>query len=200
MCLLGVFEKVINNWEFFEGQNWCGGLNVIILHFEKRNDVNMKRKNILWGFAILIVAMICCWACSSCGDDNGKDEPSNPLLGAWEYEKNPAVIAQLEQMIIMKLQDDGALAQESAQILQRVKDIISTSEFVVLLKEDGEARLYAYGEKGLGVFVSGTWMMTDSALLLQVKDLTLPVTNINYDGTTLSCTIGELPLSFKRYT
>ncbi|MBR5085372.1 MAG: hypothetical protein IKX31_00010 [Muribaculaceae bacterium] len=160
----------------------------------------MKRKNILWGFAILIVAMICCWACSSCGDDNGKDEPSNPLLGAWEYEKNPAVIAQLEQMIIMKLQNDGALAQESAQILQRVKDIISTSEFVVLLKEDGEARLYAYGEKGLGVFVSGTWVMTDSALLLQVKDLTLPVTNINYDGTTLSCTIGELPLSFKRYT
>ena len=159
----------------------------------------MKRKNILWGFAILIVAMFFCWACSSCGDDKGKDEPSYPFLGAWEYQKNPAVIAQLEQMIIMKLQEDGALTQESIQILQRVKDIISTSEFVVQFKADGEARLYAYGSNGLGVFVTGSWLLTDKALLLQVGDLALAVTNVNYDGTTLSCTIGELPLSFKKY-
>lgn len=160
----------------------------------------MKRKNILWGWAMLIVAMVCCWAFTSCGDD--KDEPvQNKLMGVWEYEKNPVVVAQLEQMLIAKLQEGGALTQENMQTLELVKDIIEKGEFVVQLKEEGnEVRLYAYGEKGLGVFVAGTWVMTDKALILQVRDMTLAVTNISIDGNTLNCTLGQLPLSFKKYS
>lgn len=159
----------------------------------------MKRKNILLGFAMLVAAMVCCWAFTSCGDD--KDEPKeNSLMGVWQYEKNPVVLAQLEQMLVMTLQEEGALTEENIQILQKVKEIIKNGEFVVQLKEENnEARLYAYGDKGLGVFVSGSWLMTDKALILQVRDLTLAVTNINFDGTTLSCTLGELPLTFKKY-
>ena len=44
----------------------------------------MKRKNILWGFVLLLVAMAFCYACTSCGDDKQEPQPSNPLLGAWE--------------------------------------------------------------------------------------------------------------------
>ena len=45
----------------------------------------MKRKNILWGFVLLLVAMAFCYACTSCGDDKQEEpQPSNPLLGAWE--------------------------------------------------------------------------------------------------------------------
>ena len=159
----------------------------------------MKRKNILWGWAMLVVAMICCWAFTSCGDDDKNDEPVSQLVGAWEYQKNPQVLAQLEAMLVAQLQQEGTLTQENIQILQKVKEIIADGDFVVYLKEDGEARLYLYGENGLGIFVSGTWLMTDKALLLQVRDLTLAVTNINFDGTTLTCTIGDLPLSFKKY-
>lgn len=159
----------------------------------------MKRKNILWGWAMLVVAMICCWAFTSCGDDKDKDEPRNPLMGAWEYQKNPQVLAQLEAMLVEQLQQEGALTPDNLQTLQRVKDIIATGKFVVYFKDDGETRLYLYGEKGLGVFVSGTWLQTDKALLLQVRDLTLAVTNISFDGTTMSCTIGDLPLKFNKY-
>lgn len=157
----------------------------------------MKRKNILWGFAMLIIAMVVCWACSSCGDDK-KDEPSSQMIGAWKHEKNPAVAAQLEAMIVAKLQEEGALTQENIQILQKVKEIVSTVEFIVQIKEDGEARLYAYGDSGLGVFVIGSWLMTNDALLLQVRDLTLAVTNLKIDGKTLTCTIGNLPLTFTK--
>ncbi len=159
----------------------------------------MKRKNILWGWAVLVVAMICCWAFTSCGDDKAKDEPKSQLLGAWEYQKNPAVLSQLEAAIVAQLQEEGALTPGNIEILQKVKEIIATGEFVVYFKEDGEVRLYLYGEKGLGVFISGSWLMTDKALLLQVRDMTLAVTNIIYDGTTMNCTIGDLPLSFKKY-
>ncbi len=157
----------------------------------------MKRKNILWGFAMLIIAMVVCWACSSCGDDK-KDEPTSQLVGAWKHEYNPIVAAQLEAMLVAKLQEGGALTQENIQILQKVKEIISTIDFIVQFNEDGEARLYAYGDKGLGVFVTGSWLMTDDALLLQVRDLVLAVTNLKIDGKTLTCTIGDLPLTFKK--
>lgn len=158
----------------------------------------MKRKNILWGWAVLVVAMICCWAFSSCGDDKEKDEPKNPLMGAWEYQKNPQVLAQLEAMIV-ELQQEGALTPYNLEALQRIEDIIATGKFVVCFNEDGEVRLYFYGEDGLGIFVSGTWQPTDNAVLLQVCDLTLALTNITIDGDTLNCTISDLPLSFKRY-
>ena len=148
---------------------------------------------------MLIVAMVCCWAFTSCGDD--KDEPKeNQLMGVWEYEKDPVVLAQLEQAIVAKLQEEGELTEENIQLLQRAKSIIATGEFVIQLKEENnEARLYAYSDKGLGVFISGTWLMTDNALILQVSDYVVAVTNINFDGTKLSCNIGELPLTFKKY-
>lgn len=157
----------------------------------------MKRKNILWGFAMLIIAMVVCWACSSCGDDK-KDEPSSQLVGAWKHEFNPTVAAQLEAMIVAKLQEEGALTQENIQVLQKVKEIVSTIDFIVQFKDDGEARLYAYGDQGVGVFVTGSWLMTDDALLLQVRDLVLAVTNLKINGKTLTCTIGDLPLTFKK--
>ncbi len=159
----------------------------------------MKRKNILWGWAVIVVAMICCWAFTSCGDDKANDEPASALMGAWEFQKDPAVLAQLEQMLVAQLQQEGQLTPENIQTLQRVKEIIATGDFVVYLAQGGEARLYLYGDKGLGIFVSGTWLMTDKVLLLQVRDLVLAVTNLQIDGTTLRCTIGDLPLSFKKY-
>ena len=175
---------------WFKSYNFAGRKNEV---------VEMKRKNILWGWAVLVVAMICCWAFTSCGDDDKKDEPASQLMGAWEYQKDPMVLSQLEAMLVAQLQQEGALTQENIQILQKVKEIIATGDFVVCLMEDGEARLYLYDENGLGIFVSGTWLMTDKALLLQVRDLTLAVTNMNFDGTTLTCTIGDLPLKFKKY-
>lgn len=158
----------------------------------------MKRKNILWGFAILIAAMVCCWACSSCGNDKEKDEPQNPLLGAWEYIHNPQVAALLEQKILEELQQNNALTPENIQILTKVKDIVGTSEFVIQLNTDGSARLYAYATHGVGPFVTGTWLQTDKALLLSAADLTVAVTDIQTDGTTLRCKVGELPLIFNR--
>lgn len=149
---------------------------------------------------MLVVAMICCWAFTSCGDDDkAKDEPKSQLMGAWEYQKNPQVLAQLESMLVAQLQQEGALTPDNIEILQKVKEIIATGEFVIYFKDDGEARLYLYDEKGLGIFVAGSWLMTDKALLLQVRDLTLAVTNISFDGSTMNCTIGDLPLSFKKY-
>lgn len=159
----------------------------------------MKRKNILWGFALLIVAMICCWACSSCSDDKEKEEPNNnPLLGAWEYVHNPQILAVLEQRLVQELQENNALTTENIQILTKIKEIISTSKFVVQLNADGTTRLYAYNGNGVGPFVSGTWVQTDEALLLGAANLTLAVTDIQYDGTTLQCKICDLPLSFTK--
>lgn len=148
---------------------------------------------------MLVVAMICCWAFTSCGDDKPTGEPANPMMGAWEYQKDPQVMAQLEAMLVAQLQQQGTLTPANQLLLQRIKEIIATGEFVVYFKEDGQARLYLYNENGLGIFVAGSWLMTDKALLLQARDLTLAVTNISLDGTTMSCTIGDLPLKFKKY-
>ena len=157
----------------------------------------MKRKNILWGFALLVMAMVCCYVFSACGDDK-KDEPQNPLLGAWEIVKTPETIGTLEQMLTQLLQGNDALIQENIEILNKVKSIIGSGRFIVQLSEGGESRLYAYNEKGLGAFVSGSWTMTEQALLLGVGTLTLPVTNITIDGNTLHGYVGELPLTFKK--
>ena len=158
----------------------------------------MKRKNILWGFAMLIVTMVCCWAFTSCGNDDDKDEPQNPLFGAWEYVHNPQVEAALEQMIIQKLQEDQALTPENIELLTKVKEIIATHEFIIQIKPDGEARLYTYGNNGIGVFVTGSWLQTDKALILQASNLTLAVTDLQLNGNTLTCKIGQLPLAFTR--
>ena len=158
----------------------------------------MKRKNILWGFALLVVAIVCCWAFSSCGDD--KDEvPHNPMMGAWEFVKDEAVAQQLEQKIVTELSENNMLTQEAIDALTRIKEIVATSEFLVQLDIDGTVRLYAY-HNGIGSFVSGTWQMTEQALLLQVANLTLAVTDIQLDGNTMHCKIGHLPLTFKKYT
>ncbi|MBR5029786.1 MAG: hypothetical protein IKX63_01610 [Muribaculaceae bacterium] len=161
----------------------------------------MKRKNILWGWTMLIVAMICCWAFTSCGDD--KDEPQNPLFGAWEVTSDEAAIGQLEQMIVTSLAQDGTLTPEAIEVLTRVKDIISTYKFVVQFNADGTARLYSY-HNSLGAFVSGTWTLTmteqGQVLLLTVGHLQLPVTNLQTDGEILQCNIGSLPLAFKKYS
>jgi hypothetical protein len=147
---------------------------------------------------MLVVAMVCCWAFTSCGDDKDNDEPQNPLFGAWEYVHNPQVAAALEQMIVQKLQEDQALTPENIQLLTKVKEIVSTSEFIVLIQPDGEARLYSYTNKGIGVFVSGSWLQTDKALILQASNLTLAVTDVQLDGNKLTCKIGELPLAFTK--
>ena len=157
-------------------------------------------KNYFKLMSLLLGMVLCSAAFVACGDDN--DEPaSNKVIGVWQYEKNPIVLAQLEQMLVAQLQQEGALTEENIQILQRVKEILANGAFVVQIKEENnEARLYAYGDKGLGVFVSGTWLMTDEAMILQVRDLVLAVTNINCNGDQLTCTIGELPLTFKKYS
>ena len=158
----------------------------------------MKRKNILWGFAMLIVTMVCCWAFTSCGNDDDKDEPQNPLFGAWEYVHNPQVAAALEQMIVQELQENQTLTPENIQLLNRVKEIVTTHEFIVSIQPDGEARLYTYNENGIGIFVTGSWIQTDKALILQASNLTVAATDIALNGNTLTCKIGELPLSFTR--
>ena len=158
----------------------------------------MKRKNILWGFALLVVAMVCCYVFSACGDD--KNEPQNPLFGAWVYVHSPETTATLQQMLLIELQENQTLTTENIELLAKVKEIIATSEFVVQINADGTSRLYAYTSSGIGPFISGTWQMTDQALLLQTANLTLAVTNIQLDGDTLHCTIGDLPLTFVRYT
>jgi len=158
----------------------------------------MKRKNLLWGFAMLIIAMAVCWACSSCGDDNDKDEPQNPLFGAWEYVHNPQVAAVLEQMIVQELQENQALTPENIQLLTKVKEIIATHEFIIQIKPDGEARLYTYNDNGIGVFVTGSWLQTDKALILQASNFTVAATDIALNGNTLTCKIGELPLAFTK--
>lgn len=158
----------------------------------------MKGKNILWGFALLVVAIVCCWAFSSCGDD--KDEvPQNPMMGAWVFVKDEAVAQQLEQKIVTELSENDMLTQETIYALTKIKKIVATSEFLVQFDIDGTVRLYAY-HNGIGPFVSGTWQMTEQALLLQVADLTLAVINIQLDGNTMHCKIDELPLTFKKYT
>lgn len=159
----------------------------------------MKRKNILWGFAVLLVAIACCYAFSSCGDDKEEPQPSNPLLGAWEVVNDTSTSQQLEQILVNYLAQNGQLTQENIDVLTRVKEIISDMRFVVLFNADGSARLYAY-RGGVGPFVSGTWTLTEQALILQVGTLQLPVTNLQTDGTTLKCTVAGMPLTFTRYS
>lgn len=158
----------------------------------------MKRKNILWGFALLVMAMVCCYVFSACGDDNNNDEPKNPLIGAWEIEKTTETIGALEQLLTNLLQENDALVQENIEILKKVETIVATGQFIVQFNEGGEARLYAYNGKGLGAFVVGSWTMTEQALLLGVGTITLPVTNITVDGGTLHGYVGQLPLTFKK--
>ena len=122
----------------------------------------MKRKNILWGFVLLLVAMAFCYACTSCGDDKQEPQPSNPLLGAWEAVIDEAKSQQLEQTIVNYLAQNGQLTQETIDALNRVKEIVATTRFV------------------------GT--------------LQLPVTNLQTDGTTLHCTVADLPMTFTRYS
>lgn len=157
----------------------------------------MKRKSILWGWAVLIMSMIGCWAFSACNDDK-KEDPQNPLFGAWEATCDEATIEQLEQMIVTTLAQQGQLSTDAIEALNKAKDIIATSQFVVQFNADGTARLYGY-HNGVGPFVSGTWSLTDQALVLKVAGLQLPITNLQTDGKTLQCNIGNLPLTFKRY-
>ena len=157
----------------------------------------MKRKNILWGWAVVVVAMIFCWAFSSCGDDK-KEEPQNPLFGAWEIDADAETLGQLEQMIVTTLAQEGHLTPEAIDILTRAQEIITTSQFVVQFNADGTARLYGY-RNGVGPFISGTWTMTEQALVLSVGSLKLPITDLQTDGKTLQCKIGALPLKFKKY-
>lgn len=157
----------------------------------------MKRKNILWGWAVIVVAMIFCWAFTSCGDDKN-EEPQNPLFGAWEIDADAETIGQLEQMIVSTLAQQGELTPDDIQILTRAKEIITSSQFVVQFNADGTARLYGY-RSGVGVFITGTWTMTEQGLLLSVGNLNLPVTDLQTDGKTLQCKIGSLPLKFKKY-
>ena len=84
----------------------------------------MKRKNILWGFVLLLVAMAFCYACTSCGDDKQEPQPSNPLLGAWEAVIDEAKSQQLEQTIVNYLAQNGQLTQETIDALNRVKEIV----------------------------------------------------------------------------
>lgn len=157
----------------------------------------MKRKSILLGWTVLIVAMICCWAFTSCGDDKEEGQ-QNPLFGAWEVTSDKAVIEQLEQMIVTNLAQHGEISQETIEVLTQAKEIITTAQFVVLFNSDGTARLYAY-RNGVGPFLSGTWTMTEQALILKVGSVELPITNIQTDGKVLQCNIGQLPLTFKKY-
>lgn len=157
----------------------------------------MKRKNILWGWAVIVLAMIFCWAFTSCGDDKN-EEPQNPLFGAWEIDADAETIGQLEQMIVTTLAQQGQLSPDDIEILTRAKEIIASSQFVVQFNADGTARLYSY-RNGVGLFITGTWTLTEQALILSVGTLKLPVTDLQTDGTTLQCKIGLLPLKFKKY-
>jgi len=157
----------------------------------------MKRKSILWGWLVLVMAMIGCWAITACDDDK-KEDPQNPLFGAWEATCDEATIEHIEQMIVATLAQEGELPAEAIEALNHAKDIIAVSRFVVQFNSDGTVRLYSY-KNGVGPFVSGTWTMTDQALILKVAGLQLPITNLQTDGKTLNCNIGELPLTFKRY-
>ena len=157
----------------------------------------MKRKSILLGWTVLVVAMFCCWAFTSCGDDK-EEGPQNPLFGAWEVTSDKAAIEQLEQMIVTTLAQQGELSQEAIDVLTQAKEIITTAQFVVLFNSDGTARLYGY-RNGVGPFLSGYWTMTDQALILSVGLVELPITNIQTDGKVLQCNIGPLPLTFKKY-
>lgn len=159
----------------------------------------MKRKNILWGFAVVLLAIACCYAFTSCGDDKEDPQPSNPLLGAWETVCDEAVSQQLEQLIVNYLSQNEQLEQEAIEVLTRVKEIVSTTRFVVQFNEDGTARLYAY-RGGVGPFVTGTWTLTEQALIVQVGLLKLPVTNLQTDGNTLQCNVANLSLTFTRYS
>lgn len=159
----------------------------------------MKRKNILWGFVLLLVAIAFCYACTSCGDDKQEPQPSNPLLGAWEAVIDEAKSQQLEQTIVNYLAQNGQLTQETIDALNRVKEIVATTRFVVQFNSDGTARLYAY-RGGVAPFVTGSWALTEQALILKVGTLQLPVTNLQTDGTTLHCTVADLPMTFTRYS
>lgn len=157
----------------------------------------MKRKNILWGWTMLIVAMICCWAFTSCGDDKN-DEPQNPLYGAWEMTSDKATLAQLDQMISATLAQQG-LNPQSIETLNIVKSIVAESSIVVQINADGTSKLYSY-RNGSGLFIIGKWtMIGEQAILFTVADLQLPVTDLQLSGNTLTCKIGQLPLSFTRF-
>lgn len=159
----------------------------------------MKRKNILWGFAMLVVAMVCCWAFTSCDDDKSPvEQPTNPLFGAWQMTSDKATLAQLEQMIAATLAQQG-LDPQSIETLNIVKSIVAESSIVVQINADGTSKLYSY-RNGMGLFVIGKWtMISEQAILFTVADLQLPVTDLQLNGDTLTCKIGQLPLSFTRY-
>lgn len=143
--------------------------------------------------------MACCYAFTSCGDDKEEPQPSNPLLGAWEAVIDQATSQQLEQQLVTYLAENGQLTQETIDALNKVKEIVSTTRFVVQFNADGTARLYLY-RSGVGPFVTGTWALTEQALVLQVGTLQLPVTNLQTDGKTLQCSVAGIPMTFKRYS
>ena len=75
----------------------------------------MKRKNILWGWAVVVVAMIFCWAFSSCGDDK-KEEPQNPLFGAWEIDADAEkLLENLEKV------EEGEMTNDMEQLKEHLK-------------------------------------------------------------------------------
>lgn len=159
----------------------------------------MKRKNILWGFALLVVAMVCCYAFTSCGNDNDEPAtPANPLLGAWEMVPDAAAMQQLEMQIVTTLQQAEMLTPEVIDALNRVKEIVASTSVVVQFNADSTARLYSY-RGGIGPFITGSWALTEQALVLKVGTLELPVTDIQTDGNTLKCNVAGVPLTFKRY-
>ena len=149
----------------------------------------MKTKNII--ISLLLTVTCCClW---SCGDD--KEEPKNPLIGAWELTNG---VELLEQQVVSILMENNALTQENINILQRIKEILETFQVVVQFNADGTSRMYSY-RNGFGLFVSGTWTITEQGIILQAGNMTLLVTNIVTDGTVMQCNVGDITLQFQRY-
>ena len=152
----------------------------------------MKHKNIIAVFTLLIVACCGIWSCS-----DKKDEPQNPLLGAWELTNGVELLEQ--QVVAILMENNNELTPENITILQRVKGILETLQVVVQFNADGTTRLYSY-RNGFGLFVSGTWTPTEQGIMLQAGNLSLLVTNIVTDGNVMQCNVGDITLQFKRYT
>ena len=156
-------------------------------------NMGMKWKTLM----LLVLALACGMATSSCGSDDDKT-PANPLVGAWQVNVEEAVVQNLEQQVANFLASHEALSQEAVEVLTRVKQIVASVNFVVLINDDGTARLYST-RNGVGVFVSGSWQLTPQALLFTVGDLQLPVTDLKIlDANNLSCTVAGVPLRFVR--
>ena len=147
-------------------------------------------------FLVLMTMVVACSLMCSCGDD--KDEPQNPMLGAWELVPDQEKMQQIEQELVAQLAQAELLNEQTIDILTRVKEIVASLSVVVQFNADGTARLYSY-RSSVGVFVTGTWTITGQALILQVGTLQLPVTNLVTDGNTLQCNIGDLQFEFIRY-